>query len=78
MQTSEAEDAQVGAERRVAAGRVATWFGGELGSLLRTLRQTVAEAPLESSLEVDQAAAERIPRGRPSVLGVARRAWLAP
>lgn len=47
-------------ERRIAAGRVATWFGGELAALLTLLRHSVTEAPLRKSEARDQAAARRI------------------
>jgi signal transduction histidine kinase len=47
-------------ERRIAAGRVAKWFGGELAALLMLLRRTVAQAPPGKSDALDQAAARRI------------------
>jgi signal transduction histidine kinase len=57
---SEVEGARSEVERRIAAGRVATWFNSEIGSLLETLRSTVARAPARGSTEADQDAAARI------------------
>jgi len=57
---SEVKSARDEGERRIAAGRVATWFGAEIDSLLETLRSTVAEAPAQGSAAADQDAAARI------------------
>jgi signal transduction histidine kinase len=77
------EQRQAEAERRTAAGRIATWFGAEFDLLLATLRGAVDAAPERASQELDEQAAERVlsaARGcskRASILlGLRKEPWL--